>query len=68
MNGFSLNISVNTNKKTGKPEILLMKKIVDENEIKIFANLLLENKKLLLPIQIEDELQFYSRLKNKKII
>jgi len=67
-NEFSLNLSIKTDSKSGKTFLLIQKKITDETEIKIFCNLLLENKKLLLPLVIEDSLQFYSKLKQKKVI
>ena len=65
---FSLTITICTNKLTKKPEVYIKKKIVDLTEIKILCNLLLENEKLLLPLIIEDKLQFYAKLKEKKII
>lgn len=64
----SLNLTITLNKKTGKPELYILKKLTDETEIKILCNLLLENEKLLLPIIISDKIQFYSKLKQKKII
>lgn len=67
-NDLSLNLTITTNKKTGKVELLILKKITDLTEIKILCNILLENEKLLLPLKINDKLQFFSKLKQKKII
>ncbi len=64
----SLNLTISLNKKTGKAEILILKKITDETEIKILCDLLLKNGELKLPLIISDKLQFYSKLKQKKII
>jgi len=64
----SLNLTISSNKKTGKAEIFILKKLTDEREIKILCDILLENGKIDLPLIISDKIQFYSKLKEKKII
>jgi len=64
----SLNLTISSNKKTGKPEIIITKKLTDQTEIKILCDLLLKNGELSLPLIISDKIQFYSKLKQKKII
>lgn len=64
----SLNLSIRTDKRTGKPQLFIKKLITDEIEVKILCKLLMENEKLLLPLVIEDKLQFQAKLKEKGVI
>jgi len=51
-----------------KPAMIIGKKIVNEQEIKIMSKLLMENEVLFVPIKIYDKLSFLAKLKEKKIV